>query len=224
MNKVKFLFFMLSPILFLNQTAIAQTSDWKQDRKVAILFGLSQPLLVSGFNIEANYVHNRFIFDYSHGVSLDFSGNLLPDYLLNQKVVVHLPFSTGFGIGYRFTEWLNLRVEPKWHRFEFYYDGEAQTAVNRIAVDANNYSIGLGLYGFFQPFKKKENMLQGMSIAPSIRFWPTIASSFQNDVFKYENKYTGQTEELKSLGSGIGFSPLIINVSIGYTFNLEKSK
>ncbi len=200
----------------------AQNSSWKQDRKFAVLFGLTQPLVVSGFNIEVNYIHNRLIFDYSHGASLDFSGNLLPDYLQNQGVVVHMPFSTGFGVGYRFTEWLNLRVEPKWHRFEFYYEGEDQSKGNQIAVDANNFSVGLGLYGFFQPFKNKENALKGITIAPSIRFWPTVASSFDNDVFQYENTRTGQTEELKSLASGVGFSPLIINVSIGYTFNLKK--
>jgi hypothetical protein len=95
------------------QTVNAQVHDWKKDRKGAVLFGLTQPLVVSGFNIEANYIHNRLIFDYSHGASLEFSGNLLPDYLQNQEIVVHMPFSTGFGIGYRFTEWLNLRVEPK---------------------------------------------------------------------------------------------------------------
>ncbi|MFN3641055.1 MAG: hypothetical protein ACK4UK_09050, partial [Flavobacterium sp.] len=190
----------------------------------AILFGLTQPLVVSGFNTEANYIHNRLIFDYSHGASLDFRGNLLPDYLKNQGVVVHMPFSTGFGIGYRFTEWLNLRVEPKWHRFEFYYEGKQQNATNRIAVDGNNYSVGLGLYGFFQPFKKKENALKGITIAPSVRFWPTVASSFDNDVYQYENTRTGKIEELKSLASGVGFSPLIFNISLGYTFNLKKNK
>lgn len=208
--------------LVISQGAMAQNEDWKQDRKAAVLFGLTQPLVVSGFNIEANYIHNRLIFDYSHGVSLDFSGSLLPDYLQEQGVVVHMPFSTGFGVGYRFTEWLNLRVEPKWHRFEFYYEGEAQTEANRIAVDANNYSIGLGLYGFFQPFKRKSNGLQGITIAPSIRFWPTVASSFDDDRFSYENTRTDRTEALQSLASGIGFSPLIVNISVGYAFDLKR--
>jgi hypothetical protein len=80
------------------------------------------------------------------------------------------------------------------------------------------------LYGFLQPFKKKENALKGVTIAPSIRFWPTVASSFDNDVFQYENSRTGQTEELQSLASGIGLTPLIINVSIGYAFNLKKQE
>lgn len=206
------------------QSANAQNSDWKTDRKISVLTGLSQLLIVKGSNIEANYIHNRLIFDYSHGTSLDFDKNLVTDELKVQGVVVHMPFSTGFGIGYRFTEWLNLRVEPKWHRFEFYYDGETQNETNRIAVDANNYSIGLGLYTFFQPFKKKDNALKGITIAPSVRFWPTVASSFTDNKFVYQNKNTGKQEELKTLASGVGFTPLIINVSIGYTFDLRKNK
>jgi hypothetical protein len=205
-------------LLFLSESARADGDSWKQDRKAGLVFGLTQPLVLNGFNVEGVYVHNRFIFSYSHGASLDFSGNLLPEYLQNQEVVVHMPFTTGFGVGYRFTEWLNLRVEPKWHRFEFYYEGEAQTAANRIAADARNFSLGLGLYGFFQPFKTNESLLSGIILAPSIRFWPRISSGFDNNRFSYENRRTGNTEELKSLASGMGFSPFIINMSIGYTF------
>jgi hypothetical protein len=43
-----------------------------------------------------------------------------------------MPWTTGFGVGYRLKEWLNVRVESKWHRFEFYYDGESKTSVNEI--------------------------------------------------------------------------------------------
>lgn len=207
---------------FISQNVNAQTHDWKHDRKIAVLTGLSQALVVRGFNIEANYIHNRLIFDYSHGASLDFDKNLVTDELKAQGVVVHMPFSTGIGVGYRFTEWLNLRVEPKWHRFEFYYDGEDQNSANRIATDKNNFSVGLGLYTFLQPFKKKENLLKGLTIAPSIRFWPMVSSSFTNNKFTYQNKNTGKQEELKTLASGVGFTPLIINISIGYTFNLKK--
>lgn len=224
MIKIKKIIATAITCLAIFQTANAQTQDWKKDRKITILTGLSQALVVRGFNIEANYIHNRFIFDYSHGASLDFNNNLVTEKLKNQGVVVHMPFSTGIGIGYRFTEWLNLRVEPKWHRFEFYYEGETQNSTNRIGTDANNYSVGLGLYGFFQPFKSKENALKGITIAPSVRFWPTVASSFSDNKLVYQNKNTDKQETLPTLGSGVGFTPLIINVSIGYTFNLKKNK
>ncbi len=85
----------------------ANAQDWKSKKKrINFLFGMTQPLIASGFNIEGNYIHNRFIFDYSHGVSLDFKGNLVTDKLKKQGVAVHEPWTTGFGIGYCLKEWI----------------------------------------------------------------------------------------------------------------------
>lgn len=213
--------FVLTVMIWSVKAQDKTTQDWKNDRKVAILFGLSQPLLVSGFNIEGNIIFKRFIFDYSHGVSLDFGKDMVTDELKNQGVVVHIPWTTGFGLGYRFTEWLNLRVEPKWHKFEYYYAGDAQNDATQITKNTT-FSLGLGLYGFFQPFKKKDNFLKGIIVAPSIRFWPTVSSSFAQDKFTYENTTTEETETIKTLDPGIGFTPLVINISVGYTFDFRK--
>src|SRR5437870_5273013 len=68
--------------------------DWKSDRRVNVMFGVSQ-ILLSGFNIEGNYIHNRLIFDYSHGVSLDFSGTSITADLEKQGVAVHMPYTIG---------------------------------------------------------------------------------------------------------------------------------
>jgi hypothetical protein len=197
--------------------------DWKTDKKIAVLFGLTQPLIVKGFNIEGNYIHNRFIVDYSHGVSLDFAGDMLTPELKDQQLAVHIPWTTGFGVGYRFTHWLNLRVEPKWHRFEFYYDGETQSKENQI-TGYNTFSLGAGLYGFFQPFKRQENFLKGITIAPSVRFWPTVNSSLLTDEYVYSNKITGANEKIGTLDPGFGFTPLVINISVGYSFSLKRNK
>jgi len=196
------------------------TRSWKTENRVALVFGLSQSLALNGFNAEFNYIHNRFIFAYSHGVSLDFGTGLVPEYLEKQGVVARMPFSTGLGIGYRLYEWLNLRIEPKWHRFDFYYHGDAKTSGNRITRDANNISIGIGLYGLIKPFRKINNPLQGITIAPSIRFWPTIISDFDDRVYSYQSKFTGQIEEIKTPHPGIDFTPLVLNISIGYTINI----
>jgi hypothetical protein len=198
-----------------------QTNSWQTEKRINLLFGVAQPLIAKGFNIEGNYIHNRFIFDYSHGASLDFSGNLVPAYLRRQGVAVHEPYTTGFGVGYRVKEWINIRVEPKWHRFEFYYDGEPQNKSTAITA-YNTFSLGLGIYGFYQPFKKQDNFLKGFAIAPSIRFWPNVHSGLKGDKFSYVNKNTGVTEEIKTLDPGTGFSPVVVNVSIGYSFQLKK--
>ncbi|WP_046247276.1 hypothetical protein [Hymenobacter terrenus] len=205
------------------QLANAQVADWKQERSAAVLFGLSQPLLVSGFNIEGNYIHNRFLFDYSHGTSLDFNRDVVTDELKSQGVVVHMPWTTGFGVGYRLREWVNLRVEPKWHKFEYYYDGDTRSAATQITSNTT-FSLGLGLYGRIQPFKKQGGILRGLTLAPSIRYWPTVRSSFSNDKFAYQNKNLEKPAEIKTLDPGIGFSPVVLNLSVGYTLDLPRRR
>lgn len=204
-------------MLLTSPTLYAQ--DWTEDRKINAVFGLTQPVFAKGFNIEGNYIHNQWIFDYSHGVSLDLSGPTTTEALRNQGVAVHMPYTTGFGIGYRLAEWINVRVEPKWHRFEFYYDGDEQTSSSQIA-SYNTFTLGLGLYGHYQPFKDATSFLKGLMIAPSVRFWPTISSTLEGDRFTYLNRNTGTNEELSTLDPGFGFTPVIINVSVGYCFDL----
>jgi len=199
----------------------AHAQDWKTEKRANVLFGLAQPLLASGFNIEGNYIHNRFIFDYSHGASLDFNGSTVTSELRRQKIAVHEPWTTGFGVGYRLKEWINLRIEPKWHRFEYYYDGEAQNKSTRITA-YNTFSLGLGVYGHYQPFKQQKGFLNGFVIAPSVRFWPTVSSTFKGDKFTYLNKKTNRFEEIKTLDPGTGFTPVVVNISVGYSLQFKK--
>ena len=124
----------------------SQSQEWKTEKKVNAVFGLIQPILAKGFNIEGNYIHNRFIFDYSHGASLDLSGQSVTAEMREEGLAVHIPYTTGFGVGYRLKEWINVRIEPKWHRFEFYYDGEAQNSASQI-TSYNTMSLGIGIYG-----------------------------------------------------------------------------
>src|SRR5450432_396850 len=185
---------LLVALFFIASGLSAKAQDWKTAEKFNVLFGLSQPVLCHGFNFEFNYIHKRIIFDFSQGVFLEFKGNALPNELRNQGVDLHMPWTVGFGVGYRISEWLNLRVEPKWHRFEFYYDNENKYQSNQI-TSYNTFTLGLGLYGSYQPFKKKENLLKGITIAPSIRYWPTVASTKKNN-FTYFNKSTESNQEI----------------------------
>lgn len=88
----------------------------------------------------------------------------------------------------------------------------------------NAFSLGVGLYGNFQPFKKSTSFIKGIVIAPSIRFWPTVSSSLDGDSFTYTNKNTGTNETIEELDAGMGFTPFIFNISIGYSFDLKKKK
>ncbi|MCE2822366.1 MAG: hypothetical protein ACK5FV_05510 [Bacteroidota bacterium] len=199
----------------------SNAQEWKTEKKANVVLGVIQPVFANGFNIEGNYIHNRLIFGYSHGASLDLSGTTVTPDLREQGVAVHMPFTTGFGIGYRLREWVNVRIEPKWHRFEFYYDDEAQNGSNQITA-YNTMSLGIGVYGHYQPFKNNNSFLKGIMISPSIRFWPTISSTLGSDGFTYLNKYTVKNEVIKTLDAGPGFKPFIYNISIGYSFGLKR--
>lgn len=192
-------------------------------RQVAVLFGLNQPLLAKGFNIEANYYTKRLVFDYSHGASLDFSGQNGGDQIKAQGLAVHIPFTTGFGVGYRFSKLVNLRVEPKLHRFEIYYDGDAQTAGNRITA-YNTFSLGLGLYFKWQPFEKQDGLLRGLIVAPSVRYWPNVATGLTNDRVEYQNRNTDRMETHQAMQPGLANTPVVVNVSVGYALDLRKRK
>lgn len=201
--------------MLLGTMAFGQSSNSELTNRVNLLFGLNQPL-VDGFNIEGNIFYKRLAFDYSHGVSLDFSNDMLSGAEADQGLAVHLPYTTGFGVGYRFTEWFNLRVEPKWHRFELYYDEEAQTDNNQVGA-YNTFSLGLGAYVNWLPFKNKDNLLKGIMISPSLRYWPRVSSSLDGDSFEYQNQITGQTETHEAMEVGFNNTPWIVNVSIGYS-------
>jgi hypothetical protein len=170
--------------------------------------------VAKGFNIEGNFFYKHFAFDYSHGVALDFSGGSLPKNVKDQSLVIHVPYTTGFGVGYRFAEWISVRVEPKWHRWDLYYDGDDQTAANRV-VRYNTFSLGLGAYVNWRPFKNADNALKGVMIAPSLRYWPTVSSTLDGDEFRYINKVTG-----KRMQPGIVNTLIVFNVSVGYSFKL----
>jgi len=211
----RFSFSLLAALLiFSARPAFSQSNPANLTNSANIVFGLSQPLL-GGFNIEGNVLYKRLVVDYSHGVSLNLDNEFLRDGAQEQGLAVHIPFTTGFGVGYRFNDWLNLRVEPKWHRFELYYDGEAQTAANRIA-DYTGFSLGLGLYGNFRPFKHQDNFLKGIMVAPSVRWWPEVSTTLDNNQLTYQNEQTGRTEVHESLAIGVANTPWLVNVSVGY--------
>lgn len=204
---------------FLPTKSFAQSSP-ALENKVNLLFGLNQ-VLASGFNVEGNVFYKRFAFDYSHGVSLDFAGPALSSEMNEQKLVVHLPYTTGFGLGYRFNEAFNIRIEPKWHRFELYYEGDAQNSSTRI-VAYNTFTLGLGAYYNWKPFKQKNNFLNHIMVVPSVRYWPRLSSSLKGDIYTYQNRETGELETHQAMEVGFANTPWIVNISVGYSFSKRK--
>jgi hypothetical protein len=190
-------------------------SDFQYSNRFSVLAGLIQPLALSGGNVEINYTTKRMIFDYSHGFNLQPPA--VGDFK-DQNVELNLPFSTGFGIGYRINSFLDIRFEPKLHSFEVYYKDQPKTAANKI-VDYKTFTLGIGLYYRYFPFRNSDSkFLQGITTSSSIRLWPNVGSTLSNDEFSYNNKLTGKKETLKAAGIGFSNTPLVMNISIGYTF------
>lgn len=203
------------------QTTFAQEKKQKEDfaysNKFSVLAGLIQPMVLKGGNIEVTYFTTKMSFDYSHGFLLNMSGGTIVGDAKEQKLAYHLPYSTGFGIGYRFTSFFDVRVEPKIHSWEVYYDGETQNKTNLIK-SYKTYSIGLGAYYRYMPFQKKDNWLQGITTSTSLRWWPNVGSSLTDNQFTYTNKFSNTGKTLKVSNIGIAGSQFLFNVSIGYTF------
>ncbi|QTN39762.1 hypothetical protein HZ996_11610 [Cryomorphaceae bacterium] len=221
MKRIGLKMWVLSLLLISSEVVGQENTDDKfTEIKANLLFGLNQPLL-GGFNIEGNLFYHRLAFDYSHGVSLNLDNEYLDEENQLTGIDVHIPWTTGFGVGYRFNDWFNLRAEPKWHKFELYHMDEAQIEDNLID-SYTTFTFGIGAYANIQPFKRQNNFLKGFMIAPSIRWWPRVSSSLENDELEFYSKALEQNVTHEALQVGISNTPLIVNISIGYSFGWEK--
>ena len=201
---------------FLFQLANAQTTDGKNpfpySNKLSIQTGLLQDLILDGQNLVLSYNTKRWVFDWSHGISLDFkSGKHLSnnEAFNTQKLNVHTPWSTGPSIGYRVTPLFNIRAEFKAHKYE------VTNSINNAPIaDYTMFTIGVGAFYEWYPFKKNEGWLKGFLVEPVIRYWPNIGSSNKNNLL-YNNAATGKVESLPDYKLG-----LLYNINIGYTIGL----
>lgn len=205
----------LSAFIMLASSCIAQTNERIYSNRFSILAGLIQPVALSGFNLEVNYFTTRMSFDYSHGISLDPPPT---GKLKEQGLTMHLPFSTGFGIGYRINSFLDVRLEPKLHSWEVFHADEPQVTANRIA-SYKTFTLGIGCYYRYMPFRNSANtFLQGIATSASLRYWPNIGSTLSGDRLSIQSKVTEKTETLHAANIGIANTPIIVNISVGYTF------
>jgi len=207
-------------LLTLAIASVAQSSsssNGANDQHFSIITGLNQPLVFHGINIEADYYTKKWVFEYSHGFGLHVDGKLLGNEYEAQHINFKITHSFGGGIGYRFTEAFNLRFEPKIHMYETFFEGDKQTKANSIA-NFNTYTLGFGAYYRWLPFKHASGFAKGITVVPSVRYWYKVASSLENDSFVYANNKTGKKETLKAPNIGISNTPVVLNISVGYSF------
>lgn len=209
---MKYLLILLSILVSYN----TQAQKVNFPSRANLVFGIGQ-LTQGGFNVEGNVFYKCLAFDYSHGIGLKIKNSQLEKGNdKDQSLSIKLPWTTGFGLGYRFTDWLNLRVEPKWHRYELYHEGEEFKTTNPLG-EYTTFTLGLGLYVNWAPFRKMNNFLKGIMIAPNVRWWPKVSSTLENDELVYDNKITGNQEVHKAREIGIANTAFFFNISIGYS-------
>lgn len=186
------------------------------ERKSLGLFaGLIQPIATRGGNVQIELILGRLVVDYSHGFALNIpSAGDSKD----QELTYFLPYSTGLGIGYRFFDSFDLRFEPKLHYFQVSYDGGI--ADGESVVSYQTVTLGLGAYYSWRPFDGYSNASKGITIIPSVRIWPTVWSSLEDDEFEYYNQNTESVETHEAAPIGIAGTPIIVNISVGYAFQL----
>ena len=145
--------------IFLALMIYAVTNVFSQNKKLnysnrlSLVAGLSQPIFLKGMNLAVTYTTNRWIFEYSHGMSLNYTDVLTPDYK-DDVLSIKSPYSTGAGIGYRFFAnkiiGMDIRAEAKVHGYEVKLN-------KRQTVNYTNFDFGGGVYWQVHPFGKKEN-------------------------------------------------------------------
>ncbi|MFN3199695.1 MAG: hypothetical protein ACE366_14915 [Bradymonadia bacterium] len=166
--------------------------------QLGVNFGLSQ-LLINGFNVAVEGRYKRWVFEYSHGMNLDFNaagGVALTEEEERQNLEVFTPWSTGAGIGYVLLDELYLGAEFKGHRFEIDHPGGESLSYTTVSIGpvlAWRYFIWDGLH---------TNIY--------LRYWPNIWSSLDDDKHTFD---TGEVHEAKDFG-------VFANVSLGWAFNL----
>ncbi|MCF0072975.1 hypothetical protein LZD49_21020 [Dyadobacter sp. CY261] len=182
--------------------------------------GVSQ-ILLGGFNVQAEYTTNRFVFDYSHGFNLHFDGNAASLVAQRQHLAEKLKQTLGVGIGYRITPEFDIRFEPKIHFYELNYDGKAEET--KPLTTYKTVTLGAGAYYRYYPFRRQENALAGILIMPSVRYWPNVWTSLDDDKFTYFNKVTDRAETYKAAPQGFTATKgLFANVTLAYTFGFNR--
>jgi hypothetical protein len=218
MKKIILLFGCIAELTNLKAQEIAKPKT----NEIVLLAGTIQPFLLQGGNFEVNFLTKKMVFEYSHGFSLDLDnkhGTIVGE-AKEQQLAIHLPYSTGFGVGYRINKFFNIRFEPKLHKYEVFYDMTDRKKSSNQITSYKTSTLGIGIYFAWKPFEKNTTFLRGIYTSTSIRYWQNVWSSLPNNKIDYVNRVSNKTETHKIANIGIANTPVVINISIGYSIKL----
>jgi len=145
----------------------AAASDWTREHHLAAMVGLAQWVLLRGGNVALEYRLGRLALEVSHGQGLDLNqagGAFLTDDERRSELRLRVPWTTGFGVGYRITENLHALVEFKAHHFQV-------TGLDpAVKASYTTFSVGPGIFYTI-------HLYQGLFLEPNIRYWPNVGST-----------------------------------------------
>lgn len=172
------------------------------ESKFSVMAGLTQWLLFRGGNLAFEAKIGRLALEVSHGQGLDL--NQVPWLALTHDerandAHVYVPWTTGFGVGYRITENLHVMIEAKAHRFE--------VTGRDPAVKAKYTTFSVGPSVFYSIY-----LYKGFFLQPNVRFWPNVASTLSNNkVALLQSDGSVYEHQAHSFG-------FFANMNLGYSF------
>jgi hypothetical protein len=170
--------------------------------RLNVMAGVMQWTVFHGGNLAAEYLHGRWAFEVSHGQALDL--NALDGFALTQAerdsdLQLRVPWTTGFGVGYRITPRLHVLVELKAHHYE------ARLADGTETLRYTTFSIGPGVF-------YRLPLWRGLFVEPNVRWWPNVASTLDGD------RGTLHRTDGSAVQHEAHDFALFANVNLGWTF------
>ncbi len=196
---------LLSLLAILSLTPVAAAAAEEPDpftTRPSVMAGLMQWTLFGGGNLAAQLKLGRFVFEYSHGQALDLGrlgGFALSEAERDAEMDVRMPWTTGGGVGFQITPELHVLVEAKAHRYE------VRGFDRNESIAYTTFTVGPGIFYDFY-------LVEGLFLQPSLRWWPTIASSYDGDA---TFAVPGGGREAHERHDLIPFA----NVNLGWTFS-----
>ncbi|MEZ4364484.1 MAG: hypothetical protein R3B48_30185 [Kofleriaceae bacterium] len=182
------------------RAASSTTAASRYTLRPSVMLGLGQWIVFGGGNVAAQVKTGRMVFEYSHGQALHY--NRLPQSLTDAErdadIELECPWTTGGGAGVQITPNLHVLIEVKAHHYLV-----RDTVGDKL--EYTTFTIGPGI--FYDYYVTRRLYLQ-----PSLRWWPTIASTLDEDhklTAKDGSEYTHARHDLVPF----------VNVSLGWTFD-----
>jgi hypothetical protein len=168
--------------------------------QLAFHYGLSQPLLLHGFNAAVDVRYKRLVLTYSHGQGLDVT-SFLNSTEKAAGMSLNETFTTGGGVGVLLIDELWVLADLKVHKFD------AGTAVDRATYI--NVTVG-GEVGW------RLFVWKGFNLGFVARYWPNVYSSAGSGLTLRDASGKSFVHQPMQQGFG-GF---LGNVLVGWAFDL----